>query len=78
MVKIDLLKLIFRREKSKLKKESKNIGVQLKNGLGLILYNHSIHQINKAIGSRRTAILSPHKKKSEKFRERQHKPKRQN
>ena len=57
-------------EKSKLKKEIKNIGVQLKNALGLILYNTLIHQINKAIGSRRIAILSCHKKKLEKFRER--------
>ena len=66
------------REKSKFKKEIKNIGVQLKNELGLILYNTLIHQINKAIGSRRKAILSCHKKKLEKFRERQHKPKQQN
>ena len=44
----------------------------------MILYNTSVHEINKAIGSRGIAILSPHKKKSEKFRERQHKPKRQN
>ena len=37
-----------------------------------------IHQINKAIGSRCIAISSHHKKKLEKFRERQHKPKQQN
>ena len=60
-----------------MKKEIKNIGVQLKNVLGLILYNALIHQINKAIESRSIAILSRHKKKLEKFRERQHKPKRQ-
>ena len=63
--------------KSKLKKEIKNIGVQLKNALGLILYNTLIHQTNKATGSRCIAILSHHNK-LENFHERQHKPKRQN
>ena len=66
------------REKSKLQKEIKNIGLQLKSELGLILYNTLIHQINKAIGSRRIAISSHHKKKLEKFQGRQHKPKQQN
>ena len=64
--------------KSKLKKEIKNIGVQLKNALGLILCNTLIHQTNKATGSRCIAILSHHKNKLENFHERQHKPKRQN
>ena len=62
----------------RLKKEIKNLGVRLKNALGLILYDTVIDQINKANGSRRIAILSCHKKKLEKFRERQHKPKQQN
>lgn len=44
----------------------------------MILYNTSIHQINKAIGSRGIAISSCHKNKLEKFRERQLKPKQQN
>ena len=66
------------REKSKLKKKITNTGEQLKNALGLILCNTLIHQINKVIGSRRTAILFHHKKKLEKFHERQHKPKGQN
>ena len=66
------------REKSKLKKEIKNMGVQLKIELGSILYNTLIHQINKAIGSRRIAFSSRHKKKLEKFWRRQHKPKQEN
>lgn len=56
----------------KLKKEIKSIGVQLKNALGLILYNPLIHQINKTIGSRGIAILSRHKEELEKFQEKQH------
>ena len=62
----------------KLKKEIKSIGVQLKNALGLILYNPLIHQINKAIGSRGMAILSRHKEELEKFQEKQHKSQREN
>ena len=60
------------------KKEiGKNIGVQLKNALRLILYNTIIHQINKAVGSRHIAILSQHNK-LDKLWKRQHKPKQQN
>ena len=59
------------------KKKLKTLEYNLKIHFGLILYNALIHQINKAIESRSIAILSRHKKKLEKFRERQHKPKRQ-
>ena len=65
-------------EKIKLREEIKNIGVQLKNELELMLYNTLIHQINKTFGSRRIANSSCHKKKLEKFRERQLKLKQQN
>ena len=58
--------------------EIKHIGVQLKNELGLILYNTLIYQINKPTGSRNIAISSRHKNKLEAFWERQHKPKQQN
>ena len=66
------------REKIKLREEIKNFVVQLKNELELMLYNTLKHQINKTIGSRRIAISSCHKKKLEKFRERQLKLKQQN
>ena len=66
------------REKSKLKKEIKHTGVQLKNELGLILYNTLIHQIIKPTRSRHIAVSSRHKNKLEAFWERQHTPKQQN
>ena len=54
-------------EKKKLKKEIKQIGVELNRMLGIILYSSLIYQINIAVSSRRVAISVHHKKKIEKF-----------
>ena len=61
------------RQKKKLKKEIKQIGVELNSVLGIILYSSLIYQINRAVSSRRVAKSVRHKTKIEKFRGRQHK-----
>ena len=61
------------REKKQLKKEIKQIGVEVNSVLGIMLYSSLIYQINIAVSSRRVAISVRHKKKIEKFRGRQHK-----
>ena len=43
-------------EKKELKNEMKRIGIQVKHSLGLILYNDSIYQINKATIRRLKAV----------------------
>ena len=61
------------REKKKLQKEIKQIGVEVNSVLGIILYSSLIYQINGAVSSRRVAISVRHKNKIENFRGRQQK-----
>ena len=56
------------REKKKLKKEIKQIGVELNSVLGIILYSSLIYQIDITVSSRRVATSVRHKKKIEKLR----------
>ena len=54
-------------EKKELKNEMKRIGIQVKHSLGLILYNDSIYQINKATIRRLKAVsLRKQQKKAKK------------
>ena len=51
------------REKKQLKKEIKQIGVEVNSVLGIMLYSSLIYQINIAVSSRRVAISVRRKKK---------------
>ena len=51
------------REKKQLKKEIKQIGVEVNRVLGIMLYSSLIYQINIAVSSRRVAISVRRKKK---------------
>ena len=51
------------REKKQLKREIKQIGVEVNSVLGIILYSSLIYQINIAVSSRRVAISVRRKKK---------------
>ena len=50
-------------KKKQLKREIKQIGVEVNSVLGIILYSSLIHQINIAVSSRRVAISVRRKKK---------------
>ena len=60
-------------EKKKLKKDMKRIGIQLKDSLGLILYNALIYHINKAVNSRLKVISLRHNNKLIRLLEQQNK-----
>ena len=51
------------REKKQLKREIKQIGVEVNSVLGIILYSSLIYQINIAVSSRQVAISIRRKKK---------------
>ena len=51
------------REKKQLKKEIKQLGVEVNSVLGIMLYSSLIYQINIAVSSRRVAISVRRKKK---------------
>ena len=55
------------REKKKLRKEIKQIGVELNNVIGIIQCSSLIHQIYKAVSSRQVAISVRIRKNNEKF-----------
>ena len=61
------------REKKQLKKEIKQIGVELNGVLGIILYSILIYQTNTEVSSRRVTLSVCHKTEIEKFRGGQHK-----
>ena len=52
----------------------KRIGIQLKDSLGLILYNALIYHINKAVNSRLEVISLRHNNKLIRLLEQQNKP----
>ena len=56
-----------------MKKEIKQIGVELNSVLVIILYGILIYQVNIEVSNRRVTISVRHKKEIEKFRVRQHK-----
>ena len=61
-------------EKRKLKKDFREININLKLSLNVFLYNAVIHQVNIAIKSKVKSISRRHQKKLIKFRNRQTTP----